>query len=362
MVMKPLKCLVPLLLVLILLTGCSHLLESRYISVKPHTETGGAEENEDILTAENYLSLKNAILSLVENSVEEGVIRVSDYSGDLEEELQEAIEEVSTQDPLGSYAVEEMHGECSLIVSYYEVRIYTEYRRTAEQIRSVERVASVGLLEERLQKAMENGDPSLTVRLSYYNDEDIESLARAYYRDNPAIVMEMPQMTVNIYPQDGGYVRILEMLFAYEHSAEELKTFRDAVETSARAAGEYVRYRDTESDKLQLLYTYLQERFSYIEGTSSTPVYSFLCEGIADSEGAARSLQIICDEMELECYTVEGALDGAPHVWNIVCVDGVYCHADLYRSLMHGSESLTLYKDDGMTAYEWDREAYPACP
>ena len=359
--MKCWKCLAAMLL-LLLLTGCASLLESRYISVKPHTEPANADEDENVLTAENYLSLKNAILTLVENSVEEGVIRVSDYSGDLEEDLQEAIDEISTQDPLGAYAVEEMHGECSLIVSYYEIRIYTEFRRTAEQIQSVERVASIGLLEEQLQKAMENGDPELTVRLSYYNGEDVAALARTYYRENPSVVMEMPQITVNIYPEDGSYVRILEMLFSYEHSAEELKTFRDAVQTSARAAGEYVRYRDTETDKLQLLYTYLQERFAYTEGTSSTPVYSFLCEGVADSEGAARSLQIICDEMELECYTVEGTWNGEPRVWNIVCIDGVYCHTDLQRSLMNGSDSLTLYKDDAMTGYEWDREAYPACP
>lgn len=361
--MKFCKYLLPLLLgLLVLLTGCTHLLESRYISVKPHTETTTAEEDKNVLTAENYLSLKNAILSLVENSVEEGVIRVSDYSGDLEEELQEAIDEVSNQDPLGAYAVEEMHGECSLIVSYYEVRIHTEFRRTVQQIQSVERVASVGVLQERLQTAMENGESDLTVRLSYYNGEDVGEMARAYYRENPSIVMEMPQVTVNVYPKDGGYVRIIEMLFSYEHSAEELQTFRDAVETSARAAREYVRYRDTQTEKLQLLYTYLQERFVYTEETSATPVYSFLCEGIADSEGAARSLQIICDEMELECYTVEGLWNGQPWVWNIVCVDGVYCHADLHRSLMNGSETLMLYKDDSMTAYEWDRDACPPCP
>ena len=71
--MKNLKYLLPLLLMTVLLSGCSHLLESRYISVKPHTETANAEEDENILTAENYLSLKNAILSLVENGVESRV-------------------------------------------------------------------------------------------------------------------------------------------------------------------------------------------------------------------------------------------------------------------------------------------------
>ena len=361
--MKSWKYLLPLVLtLLVLMTGCSQLLESRYISVKPHADTTSAGDDDNILTAANYLSLKNAILTLVENCVEEGVIRVSDYSGDLEEDLPEAIQEVVTQDPLGSYAVESMHGECSLILSYYEVRIHTEFRRTAQQIQSVERVASIGVLQERLRTAMENGQSDLTVRLSYYTGEDIGEMARTYYRDNPSIVMEMPQVTVNVYPEEGSYVRIIEILFSYEHTAEELEMFRDAVETSARAAREYVRYRDTQTEKLQLLYTYLQERFTYTEAVTSTPVYSFLCEGVASSEGVARSLQIICDEMEVECYTVEGSMNEIPRVWNIVCIDGVYCHVDLQRSLMNGSESLTFYKDDAMAGYEWDREAYPPCP
>lgn len=345
----------------VLLSGCGHLLVTEYTSVTPHTEQQTASRDEETLTAENYLSLKNAILSFVEDSVEEGVIRVYDYSGDVEEDLTSAVYEVSREDPLGAYAVETMTHDCALIVSYYEIRIHIQFRRTPEQIASVQRVSSMSALQEQLEQSMEAYDDALTARLSYYNGEDIEAMAREYYRTHPATVMEMPQVTVNIYP-NSGYVRIIEVLFQYTHTPEELTEYRNAAETSVHAAQEYVRYRDTETDKLQLLYTYLQERFAYKAGSTVTPAYSFLCEGIADSAGCARSLQMICDEMELECYTVEGIRDGQTYYWNIVNVDGVYCHADLYRSLMGGSDSLTLYKDASMNGYLWDTEAYPACP
>ena len=208
---------------------------------------------------------------------------------------------------------------------------------------------------------MEQGQESLTVRLSYDSGDDLVEMARACYRERPAEILEMPEITVSRYPQQGGYVRIVEILMTFEHTPEELQSRQEAVATSANAASEYVRYRETETGKLQLLYTYLLERFLYEPGTSSTPAYAFLCEGIASSEGAARSLQILCDEMELECYTVEGTLNGAPYVWNIVCVDGVYCHVDLYRTLLDGSESLPLLLDGAMTGYQWDTEAFPAC-
>lgn len=350
-----------LLLPLLLLSGCGLLVDSSYLSVEPYTEPVKQDSDEGYQTAENYLSLKNALLYFVENGMEQGSVRVYDYSGDLSEDLPRAVEEVAEQDPLGAYAVDTMEAEASLIVAYQEVRVDIAFRRTPEQIAAVESSVSMSLLTDRIEEAVANYETEITARVSYYNDEDLAAIPRSYYRAHPAQVMEMPDVTVHIYPEEGGYVRIVEVLMEYTHSAEELTEYRDAVETSARAAQEYVRYRDTDTDKLQLLYTYLQERFSYTAIPSATPAYSFLCDGIATSEGAARSLQIICDQMELECYTVEGSRSGKAHVWNIVNVDGVWCHVDLYQLLMNGSDALLLLQDSAMTGYDWDREAYPAC-
>ena len=350
-----------LLCLAVLLSGCGSLLESEYISVTPHTEQHQTEDDEDILTAENYLSLENAILSFVENGVTDGVIRIYDYSGNLESDLEKATYTISTNDPLGAYAVDTITYDCSLIVSYYEIHIRTEFRRSLEQIQAIQPVANGNALETQIAESMSNYDSALTVRISYYNGQDAAQIAEDYYRAHPATAMEMPHVTVNIYP-DGGYVRIIEILFDYSLEAEELLSRQDAVETSARAAQEYIRYRETETDKLQLLYTYLQERFTYTTGTTTTPVYSFLCEGIVDSVGSARSLQALCDEAGLECYTVEGSHLGEPYTWNIVCVDGVYCHTDLFRSLISGNDSLTLFKDASMGNYTWDAAMYPPCP
>lgn len=354
----PVKRWLLLLPLALLLTGCSLMVDSSYLSVEPYTEPVKQDSDEGYRTAENYLSLKNALLYFVEHGQEQGSIRVYDYSGDLSEDLPQAVEEVSEQDPLGAYAVDSMEAEAALIVAYQEVRVDIAFRRTPEQIESIEASLSMNQLRSRIEEAAAGYETAVTARVSYFTDEDVAAIPGDYYRAHPAQVMEMPAVTVNVYPEEGGYVRIVEVLMAYTHTAEELTAYRDAVETSARAAQEYVRYRETDTDKLQLLYTYLQERFSYVALPSATPAYSFLCDGIATSEGAARSLQIICDQMELECRTVEGSRGGKPWVWNLVNVDGVWCHVDLYRLLMDGSEGMLLWKDEAMTGYEWDREAY----
>lgn len=356
--MKKLVC---LLLLALALAGCDRIIAREYVTVTPHVDQHTSREDEDALTAQNYLSLKNAILSFVEGGVEHGVIRTRDYTGEVEKDLAAAAYEVSKLDPLGAYAVDYMTHSCAQIVSYYEIHIDITFRRTLQQIQSIERIGTGAELPELLERTLAAYAPELTVRLGYYDRQDLEALVRGYYEANPATAMELPEVTVNLYPESGN-ARIVELLFDYTEPPEALLEKQDAVATSAHAAGEYVRYRDTERGKLQLLYTYLQERFSYRPGESSTPVYSFLCEGVAGNEGCARGLEVLCAQMGLTCETVAGNRSGEPYYWNIVGVDGRYYHIDLLRALLEDAETLPFYTDGTLADYYWDAERYPACP
>lgn len=349
-----------ILCLLLALAGCGSMIDREYLSVTPHTEQYTADESGDALTAENYLSLRNAILTFVQNGTERGVIRMYDYSGDVEEDLAAATYEVSKNDPLGAYAVDYMTHDCTQIVSYYEAHINITFRRTVEQIEDVQKLSSTMALTDLLYPALERYDSSLTVRVPYYTDVDIPAMVRAYYKQHPQTYMQLPEIAVGVYPEE-GYVRIIELLFTYDQTSQSLLEKQDAVATSVRAAKEYVRYRETQTEKLQLLFTYLLERFAYDDAPTTTPVYSFLCEGIVGNEGAARSLQILCEAMDVECVTVEGFRGGEPYFWNIVSVDGVYCHVDLLRAVQSRAEQLPFFKDEAMTDYSWDAGLYPVC-
>lgn len=349
-----------LAVLLTLFFGCGAMIEREYISVAPHTEQFTAEESSDALTAENYLSLRNAILTFVQNGTERGVIRIYDYTGDVESDLAAATYDVSKNDPLGAYAVDYMTHDCTQIVSYYEAHINITFRRTVEQIESIQKLSSTVDLPDMLSPALERYASSLTVRVPYYVDMDIHAMVREYYKLHPLTYMQMPLVTVNLYPEE-GYVRVIEMLFSYDQTAQSLIEKQDAVATSVRAAKEYVRYRETQTEKLQLLYTYLLERFPYSFADTTTPVYGFLCEGVIGNSGSARGMQILCDSMGVECYTVEGFRGGEPYAWNIINVDGVYCHVDLLQAIRLGSEQLSFFKDAAMTDYSWDAALYPVC-
>ena len=135
----------------------------------------------------------------------------------------------------------------------------------------------------------------------------------------------------------------------------------EAVQENVGAAAEYIRYRNSDRDKAELLFTYLTERFSYHTQESTTPLYDALCRGVADPEGLAQAWQIICDQAGMECYTVSGLCGGEPHTWNIITTDeNSYRHVDLAQNVLENHE-LQLLTDEEMVEYYWDTEEYPVC-
>lgn len=348
------------LVLLLCLTGCTSMAPAEYLSVTPHTGASGQSGGDNAVTAENYLSLKNAILGFVKDGQTEGTIHITGYDGDVETDLAEAAYEVSKLDPLGAYAIDYMTHDCTLIVSYYEIRIHITFRRTAAEIAAIETIATQTQLETRLQKAVDSYADRLTLRISSYRDQDIPAMVAEYCAANPKTVMETPQVSVSVYPADGGAVRVVEIRFQYTQSPDLLAEKQQAVQESINAAAEYIRYRQTSEDKCALLFTYLTERFSYEAGETVTPLYDALCGGIASPEGLAQAWQLICDQAGVECYTVSGMRAGEPYSWNIVNTGSEYRHVDLTRCVLELGK-LSLWSDREMEGYSWNAELYPVC-
>lgn len=353
--------LIPLLLLFLLLTGCS-LAPDEYLYIEPHLDSSIQDDSTDALTAENYVSLKNAILRLIRTGKTEGVIRVTNYDGDVEKDLPDAAYAVSKQDPLGAYAVDYMTHSCTQIVSYYEIRINITFRRTAEEIAGILTTPTKERLETRLTEALQSYQDRLTVRISNYEDqaETIPAFVADYCAANPQIIMEQPTVSVSAYPESGN-VRVLEINFGYTHEPQVLDGMQRSVQNSINGAAEYIRYRETNQEKAALLFTYLTERFHYTAAETVTPLYDALCRGIADPTGLTQAWQIICDQAGVECYTVTGLRGGDPHTWNIITTDeNGYRHVDLERNVLESHE-LQLLTDEEMVEYYWDAEGYPVC-
>lgn len=347
-----------LLLLLCTLTSCSMAPDS-YLSVQPHAGSGGQTEPADAVIVQDYDGLKRAILGFVESGQTEGAIRAANYDGNVEDDLIQAAYEVSKQEPLGAYAVDYMTHDCTLIVNYYEIHIRITFRRSVYEIQSIETIPTQTQLRKRMEEAVDQLETRVALRLPSYREPDIPAMVTAYCAANPGTVMETPQVSVSVYP-DSGSVRIVEVNLAYTQTPQTLQAMQKAVKESLDAAAEYIRYRQSDRDKAELLYTYLTERFSYETGSTATPLYAALCGGVADPRGLTQAWQLICDRAGVECYTVEGLRSGEPYSWNIVSLDGVYRHLDLARCVLEYGQ-LTFRTDRDMEEYYWNMEQYPAC-
>ena len=352
------KRILTLLLLLSILTGCS-LAPDTYLSVKDHTASAAQVTQTDAVTVGDYASLKRAILRQVQSGQTEGTILTSNYDGDVEDDLTQAAYEVAKLNPLGAYAVDYMTHDCTFIVNHYEITIRITFRRTLREIESIETVATYNILQSRLAQALEDHETRLVLRIGSYRELDVEAIAAEYCAAHPDTVMEQPRVSVSTYP-DSGTVRIMEVDLAYTNPPSELEQMKHAVQESVAAAAEYIRYRNGDREKTDLLFTYLLERFTYKAGETVAPLYDALCTGVADPAGMSQAWQLICDKAGVECHTVTGLKNGAPYTWNIVSHDGYFRHVDLAHCVLeHGV--LVLQDDSAMAQYYWNTEQYPAC-
>lgn len=347
------KSIIALLLAgLILLSGCSTMLEREYFVSRPYTPISSSSVGGSSLRVENYQELLNAILYLVSRGEEHGVLSLYNYTAqDVENDLSRACLEVVQEDPLGSYAVDYIKHDYSLIVSYYEVNLNIAYRRSQEQLSSIISVTGSSALRQELRRALVSFNPSTTLRVSYFTEDEayIKELVEQAYYDAPSVALGKPEVSVSLYP-DSGHQRIVEVQLTFPYSADIMLQRSQDLKNLATSLTPQVATP-------KVLQEIILSALDITENEDYCTTYDALIRKISNSEGIALAFQLLSDQYNLPCVVVRGQLDGKNHFWNLVSEDGVnYRHVDLSAELLNlTDEELTQ-----AGSYEWDRTAYPS--
>lgn len=352
------------------LTGCAAMLERDYLSVTPHARLPAAADDSTTVWVETYPELVDAIFSLVSEHRESGVIRLRNWKGNVRQNLSDACDEVSHDDPLGAYAVDRIKPEFVRIATYYEATVSIDYRRTAEQVASVNTVAGSGAIRGELRDALTSFVPETAFRVNYFDqaqgDDYIPRLIRQAYYDSPAAALGLPEAVVNLYPESGQQ-RVVEVLFTYPEEPELLREKSQALTSAAQVLVDPYRTGLRDSALIPVLYRALREHTGLGEAqdaplpapsVSGSTAYAALVEAQADSEGLALAYKLLCDLAGVECTVVDGTLEGVPRFWTIVTVEqNVHRHVDPSRA-----EGLLL-TDTQMSesGFVWDTQEYPSC-
>lgn len=347
-----------ILLLCLMLTGCTAWMDGSYHSTSPYVDER-AQPVQQSVTVSNTVQLRQALEALVGSGRENGVI-TGDVVDDqfFSDHMPAAIDYVLTRDPIGSYAVEEISYTLGTSGGIQAASVSVTYNRNQTQIRRMKTCKDMATALVDITKALEDHAESIVLRVEDHSEMDIQQYLQDHANQNPRLVMEMPQLTVNTYP-DTGRDRVVEVLFTYQTSRETLRTMKNYVSPVFDAAKLYVGGDTEPGIKYVQLYTFLMERFPCVEQTSITPAYSLLRYGVGDSKAFAQVYAAMCRDAGLECYVVSGTYSGEARSWNMICVDGAYAHLDLLAC--QEREEYSLCTDDQMNGYVWDYSAYPQC-
>lgn len=359
-----------LLCLLFSLTACgSELVHDDYLSVKPHVEQvlpdpePTAEDEPPVVTNRN--ELRGAVLSCIRGWTEHGTILVRDYDGDISADLTETVRYATEEEPIGAFAVDYADYELSGTGEEGTISLRLVFRRSAAEVDAIITVNGNASAFGKIQQALTNYDTALTLRVRNFEPVDLPAAIRAYCLEHPESVLALPELSAEVYPNEGG-TRIVELHFTYPGERDELRRMQSSVSTILSSASSYVHSGKTEAERAALLFRFLTGRLHYsVSDTEPVmPAYSLLCQGIAHSLSFASVFNAECGTAGLECRMLEGVLNGQTRYWNLLRIDGEYYHVDLMRAVERGETELTLLTSAELReeGYVWDESSHPATP
>lgn len=341
------------LLVLIMslvLTGCG-----TYVSVTPHREQRQTGQT-DAASARNYLDLLSALKTTIAAGTEVITITVADYPPEvLDRDVRQSILHAKNNDPIGSYAVEDIAYEMGTRNGVPAVSLSIRYQHNRTEIQRIRKAIDVERAEVIISDVLKGYESSVVLLVENYETRDFVQFVRDYAQEHPHNVMEVPLVSQSVYGT--GKNRVVELIFTYQTSRDSLRRMQSQVQPVFDAARLYVSGDGEERQKFSQLYAFLMERFDYKLETSITPSYSLLCYGVGDSRAFATVYAAMCNSAGLECLVVTGTRGGEPRSWNIVRDAGQYYHVDL----LHEQGNFLEFTDAQMDSYVWDYSEYPAC-
>ena len=364
---------------LLALSGCASMLERSHMSSTAHVDYA-VEEDESILRVETYQGLVKSMLYFVNGHRGSGVIRLYNYTGDVDADLAAARDE-ALQDPVGAYAVGTLSYDSTRILSYYEVKLSITYTHTARELEAIPEVSGLSGVRQELSRLVSERQRSAVFLASYFSgDRDtVEALfvegiynvpERFCYPGGPRSDLDYE---ISLYPETGTR-RIVEVKVGWRDSdpesaqrVEELERLASALLEANPPAGE-------EGYAVEELAAIVRAAHGGEDARGSSLAQEVLSGEPAADAGLLMALEYLCHQCGIEAVTAWG--DGPWQCWLIVGTPGGYRHL-LPEALYAPPEEepgeepgeeppepvFQLYTDQELAELgcEWETALYPAC-
>ena len=356
----------------LLLPGCTAMLERSHVSSTAHVDYA-VEEDESILRAESYQGLVSSMLYFVNGHRSSGVIRLYNYAGDVDTDLESACNEV-LQDPVGAFAVRNLSYDSTRILAYYEVKLTITYTHTLRELEAIPEVTGLAGVRQELAKLVSEQRDSAVFLASYFSGDKalieelfllgIENAPALYiYPGGPAVDL---RYDVALYPETGTR-RIVEVKVTWREDKETSARRVEELEQTASALLE-ANPPEGEGYTVEELAAIVRAVHGGVDIHGSTIPLGPLTGAAAHEDGLLRAMEYLCQQCGIEALAVRGK--GPWTMWLIVATQSGYRHL-LPDALFTPEEEpgeeqpepLRLYTDQELTelGYEWEASLYPTC-
>ncbi len=351
-----------LILLFALLNGCGRFYEGEYTSITPHEEPVELiDSNEQYYEVHTFVGMKNAVNSLISSAAESGTIRVTDYSGSVEDDISRACLDATRDYPLGAYAVEYISHSVNRILGYHEIDLRIRYRLSKEEITGVRQAVTPADLYTMLENSALIGRPHIALQISSLavTERSVKQCIDDYYQNHPELLSARPGLQVTFFPEENAVTKILDCSLSYPNSREVTAERLSALDQAAKKCADACEGYSAEAAAMFCCQTVSRSVESFGVGNTA---YDALILGSSGSEGCAMAFQLLCNRCGIECRVIEGRVGGNPHWWNIISLGGSYYHVDSFACVDRPLEEGFLRSDaDMVLRYWWDVDEYPSC-
>ena len=365
--------------VLALGSGCAAMLERSHVSSTAHVDYAVEDGDESILRAETYQGLVNSPRYFIDEHRSGGVIRLYNYTGDVETDLTAARAEV-LQDPVGAFAVGALNYDSTRILTYYEVKLTISYTRTAREVESIPEVFGLSGVQQELSRLVTERQRSAVFMTSYFSGDGglveklfVESIYNApalfCYPAGPEADLDYE---ISLYPETGTR-RIVEVRVSWRGSDRDAVQRVEELERTASVLLE-ANPPEGEGYTVEELAALVREVHGGEDAQGSNLPQDVLSGEAAADSGLLIAMEYLCHQCGIEAVIAWG--EGPRQSWLIVSTPDGYRHLPvdcLYARSedpdgeepgLEGPETpVSLYTDQKMTelGYKWPASLYPAC-
>lgn len=354
------------------LGGCAAMLERSHVSSTAHVDFA-VEEDESILRAETYHGLVNSLLYFVDGHRGGGVVRLYNYTGDVDTDLAAAREEV-LQDPVGAYAVGALEYDSTRILTYYEVKVTVRYLHTAQELESIPEVTGLSGVRQELNRLVSERQRSAVFMASHFPGDGglVDSLLIQGVYNAPALYSypdgpeEDLDYTVRLYPETGTR-RIVEVRVNWQDSEREAAQRVEELEMAVSALLE-ANPPAGEGYTVEELAAVVRAAHGGADPSGTRLPLGALTGEPAQDVGLLLAMKYLCGQCGIEASIAWG--QEPREGWLIVSTPEGYRHllAEALRAPAGDPEGgqeppVPLYTDQELAelGYEWSAQLYPAC-